>query len=142
LRSYSVGVLKHDAHKFEIDKEGKDSFRFSKAGADNVVVSSCDKLAMIQKIEKEVPMDEILQLFKNVDIIIIEGYKNDDRRYPKIEVHRKGVDSSLLCENINFKFSHIIAVASDEDLEVDIPLLDLNDVNSICDFIESKLMKG
>jgi len=137
LRNYSVGVLKHDAHKFEIDKEGKDSFKFSTAGADNVIISSCEKLAMIRKVEKEVPINEILLLFKDIDIVLIEGYKNNN--YPKIEVHRKGVDSNLLCKNL---FSQIIALASDEVLEVDIPLLDLNNVNSVCDFIENKLMKG
>ncbi|MGV8980813.1 molybdopterin-guanine dinucleotide biosynthesis protein B [Clostridium sp.] len=136
MRNYKVGVLKHDAHKFDIDKEGKDSFKFSTAGADNVIISSSKKLAMIQKVEKEVPLNEIILLFKDVDIILMEGYKNNS--FPKIEVHRKGVDSNLLCKNPEFEFSQIIALASDEDIEVDIPLLNLNEVNSICDFIESK----
>jgi len=140
LKNYSVGVLKHDAHKFDIDKEGKDSFKFSMAGADNVIISSFEKLAMIKKVEKEVPIDEILLLFKDIDIVLIEGYKNNN--YPKIEVHRKGVDSNLLCKNPLYKFSQIIALASDEKIDVDIPLLDLNNVNSVCDFIENKLMKG
>lgn len=69
----------------------------------------------------------------------MEGYKNNS--FPKIEVHRKGVDYNLLCKNPKFEFSQIIALASDEDIEVDIPLLNLNDVNSICDFIESRFMK-
>lgn len=142
LRNYSVGVLKHNAHKFEIDKEGKDSFRFSKAGADNVIVSSCEKLAMIKRIEKEVPIEDILLFFEDVDIVIIEGYKNNNSSYPKIEVHRKGIDSNLLCKNIDFKCSQIVALASDEEVDVDIPILDLNNVNSICDFIENNLMKG
>jgi molybdopterin-guanine dinucleotide biosynthesis protein B len=140
LRNYNVGVLKHDAHKFNIDKEGKDSFKFGTAGADTVIISSSEKLAMIKKVEEEVPIDEILLLFKDMDIVLIEGYKNNN--YPKIEIHRKGVDSNLLCLDPNFKFSQIIALASDEDIAVDIPLLDLNDVNCICDFIENKLMKG
>lgn len=141
LRNYSVGVLKHDAHRLEMDKEGKDSYRFSQAGADNVIVSSREKLAMIKKSDREMPIEEILLLFKDIDIVIIEGYKNDNKSYPKIEVHRKGVDSNLLCKNIDFKCSQIVALASDEELEVDIPILDLNDVNSICDFIENRLMK-
>ncbi|MBU3198131.1 molybdopterin-guanine dinucleotide biosynthesis protein B [Clostridium estertheticum] len=140
LRNYSVGVLKHDAHKFDIDKEGKDSFKFSEAGADNVIVSSHEKLAMIQKVEKEVPIGEILLLFKDIDIVLIEGYK--DNNFPKIEVHRKDVDSNLLCTNPKFEFSQIIALATDEDVNVNIPILNLNDVNSICDFIESKLIEG
>ncbi|MBU3176290.1 molybdopterin-guanine dinucleotide biosynthesis protein B [Clostridium estertheticum] len=140
LRNYSVGVLKHDAHKFDIDKEGKDSYKFSAAGADNVIISSCEKLAMIQKVEKEVSIDEILLLFKEIDIVLIEGYK--DNNFPKIEVHRKDGDSNLLCTNPKFEFSQIIAIATDEDINVNIPILNLNDVNSICDFIESKLIEG
>ncbi|MBX4258579.1 molybdopterin-guanine dinucleotide biosynthesis protein B [Clostridium estertheticum] len=139
LRNYSVGVLKHDAHKFDIDKEGKDSFKFSEAGADNVIISSFEKLAMVQKVEKEVPMDEILLLFKDIDIVLIEGYK--DNKFPKIEVHRKDGDYNLLCTNPKFEFSQIIALATDEDINVNIPILNLNDVNSICDFIESKLIE-
>jgi len=139
-RDYSIGVLKHDAHKFDIDKEGKDSFKFSKAGADNVIISSSEKLAMIQKLKRELPIGEILLLFKDIDIVLIEGYKSNN--YPKIEVHRKGVDSNLLYNNPNYNISQIIALASDEEIDVNIPLLDLNDVNSICDFIESKLTRG
>lgn len=139
LRNYSVGVLKHDVHKFDMDKEGKDSFKFSTAGADNVIISSSEKLAMIQKVEKEVPIDEILLLFKGIDIVLIEGYK--DNNFPKIEVHRKDVDSNLLCTNSKFEFSRIIALATDEDIKVNVPILNLNDVNSICNFIESKLIK-
>ncbi|MBU3109972.1 molybdopterin-guanine dinucleotide biosynthesis protein B [Clostridium lacusfryxellense] len=140
LRNYSVGVLKHDAHKFDIDKEGKDSFKFSAAGADNVIISSSNKLAMIKKLRAEVPIDEILLLFKDIDIILIEGYKNNN--YPKIEVHRKCVDSNLLCTSSNYKLSEFIALASDEELDVGIPLLDLNDIDTICDFIENNLIKG
>ncbi|MFT5875826.1 MAG: molybdopterin-guanine dinucleotide biosynthesis protein B [Clostridium sp.] len=139
IRNYKVGVLKHDAHKFDIDKEGKDSFKFSTAGADNVIISSSEKLAMIQKVEREVPINEILLLFKDVDIILMEGYKNNN--FPKIEVHRKCIDSNLLCKNPKYEFSQIIALASDESVEVDIPLLNLNEANSICDFIEGRLMR-
>lgn len=52
-RGYKVGVIKHDAHQFQIDYPGKDSYRFTEAGADNVVITSDNKVAMIKKIEKE-----------------------------------------------------------------------------------------
>lgn len=135
-RNYSVGVLKHDAHKFEIDKKGKDSYRFTQAGADNVIVSSSEKLAMIQIINKEPEVDEILKYFNNLDIILIEGYKNNN--YPKIEVHRKSIDNKLLCQDSNFNTSTFIAVASDEELNINIPVLDLDDINSIANFIEER----
>src|SRR6056297_805103 len=86
-RAYRVGVLKHDVHRFEIDKKGKDSYRFSEAGADTVVVSSAEKVAMIKQLEREMSLDEILDLFSDVDIILIEGYKNN--AFSKIEVFRE-----------------------------------------------------
>lgn len=138
-RNYSIGILKHDGHKFEIDKEGKDTYRFAKAGADNVIISSSEKLAMIQVLKEEKTIEEIINLFGDLDIVIIEGFKNS--RYPKIEVHRKGIDTNLLCKNPNFSTSTFIAVASNEELDMDIPVLNLDDVVSVADFIENNLVK-
>lgn len=139
-RNYRVGVLKHDAHKFDIDKKGKDSYRFSSAGAENVIISSSEKLAMVQMLKKEKSIEELIVLLGAMDIIIIEGFKNN--KYPKIEVHRKEIDNSLLCKNSDFNTDSFIAIASDEQLEVKIPVLDLNNVSYIVDFIENKLLKG
>lgn len=133
-RGYRVGVLKHDAHKFDIDKEGKDSYRFTHAGADNVIISSQEKLAMIKILQEEIPIDEIVRTFDNVNIIFIEGFKNN--MYPKIEVHRAGIDTQLLYKDSRFHISTFIAVATDEILNLDIPSLDLNNIDLIADFIE------
>ena len=138
-RNYSVGVLKHDAHKFDLDKKGKDSYRFTQAGADNVIISSSEKLAMIQTVKQELEIEDIIKYFTNLDIVLIEGFKNNN--YPKIEVHRRSVDNKLLCEDSNFNISTFIAVASDEELNINIQLLDLNDINSIANFIEDKYIK-
>lgn len=137
-RNYSVGVLKHDAHKFEIDKKGKDSYKFTEAGADNVVIASAEKLAMVQILKEEKTIDEIINLFHGVDILIIEGFKKNN--YPKIEVHRKEIDDNLLCKNPEFNISTFMAVASDEMLDVNIPILDLNDVVNIANFIEDNFI--
>ncbi|MDP4146805.1 MAG: molybdopterin-guanine dinucleotide biosynthesis protein B [Bacillota bacterium] len=137
-KNFSVGVLKHDAHKFDIDKEGKDSYRFSQAGADNVIISSSEKLAMVQILREEKKLEDIIKLFGDLDLIIIEGFKNNN--YPKIEVHRRGVNEDFLCNNLNFNIESFIAVASDEALNIDIPVLDLNDANSIADFIENRFL--
>lgn len=145
-RKYSVGVLKYNAHKFDIDKEGKDSYRFTKAGADNVIISSADRLAMIQILQEEKSIEETIELFGNLDIVLLEGFKKN--KYPKIEVHRKSVDDNLLCKNPNFNMGTFIAVASDEAVETDIAILNLNiailnlnDVLSIADFIEYNFIK-
>ncbi|NRT79879.1 molybdopterin-guanine dinucleotide biosynthesis protein B [Clostridium beijerinckii] len=137
-KNYNIGVLKHDAHKFEIDKEGKDSYRFVKAGADKMVISSKEKIAMIEKLKEEKDLEEILELFVGMDLVIIEGYKNNG--YPKIEVHRKEVDQKLLCENESLDRTKFLAVATDEKLNLDIEQLDINDVNKIAEFIEDKVI--
>jgi molybdopterin-guanine dinucleotide biosynthesis protein B len=137
-KNYNIGVLKHDAHKFEIDKEGKDSYRFVKAGADRMVISSKEKIAMIEKLKEEKDLEEILELFVGMDLVIIEGYKNNG--YSKIEVHRKEVDSKLLCENESLDRTKFLAVATDEKLNLDIEQLDINDVNKIAEFIEDKII--
>ncbi len=138
-RNYSVGVLKHDAHKFDIDKEGKDSYRFTQAGADNVIISSSEKLAMIKIIKHELEIEDIIKYFADLDIVLIEGFKNN--KYPKIEVHRRNVDDKLLCRDSNLNISTFIAIASDEELSINIPILDLNDINSIANFIEDKFIE-
>lgn len=139
-KNYTIGILKHDAHKFEIDKEGKDSYRFSQAGADNVIIASSEKLAMVQMLKQEKSVEEIINLFGDLDIVLVEGFKSND--YPKIEVHRKGVDDNLLCKNPNYNIDTFMAVASDENLDIDIPILDLNDIFSIADFIEKTFLRS
>ncbi len=139
-KNYNVGVLKHDVHKLDIDKEGKDSYRFSEAGADNVIISSSEKLAMVQNLKEELELEEIIKYFGDMDIIFIEGFKNNN--YPKIEVHRKSHSNTLLCKDNKANIKTFIAVASDEILDVNIPILDLNDAISIAAFIEEKCVKS
>ena len=134
-KGYRVGVLKHDAHKFEIDKKGKDSWRFANAGAQNVIISSKEKLAMISKLDDYISIDKILNLFSDMDIVIIEGFKASI--YPKIEVHRKKVSKQLLFLNQDAENSNYIAVATDERLS-GIKNLDINNPARVATFIESK----
>ena len=94
---------------------------------------------MIQTVKQELEVEDIIKYFINLDIVLIEGFKNNN--YPKIEVHRRAVDNKLLCEDSNFNISTFIAVASDEELNINIQLLDLNDINSIANFIEDKYIK-
>ena len=134
-KGLKVGVLKHDAHKFEMDKKGKDSYRFAQAGADSVVVASQAKLALIQKLEEEKTIEEILPLFEGIDLVIIEGFKGN--QYPKIEVHRQACNKDLLLKTSALHRETIVAVASTDQLVIDRPLLDLNKPESISDFIVS-----
>jgi molybdopterin-guanine dinucleotide biosynthesis protein MobB len=138
VRGYRVGVIKHDAHRFEIDHPGKDSHRLTAAGADTMLISSPEKLAMVKKHDASPPIgDLIADYFGDVDIILTEGFKKSD--LPKIEVHRKERSGTLLCRGEENDPS-LIAVASDETLELDVPVLDLNDAPGIADFIVGKFL--
>lgn len=108
-RGLTIGTIKHDVHGFDIDQEGKDTYRHSKAGSDTVIISSKNKMAFIKNIEEEISLDKLIDLAKDKDIIIVEGYKNSNLR--KIEVYR-----SELCNEIITEEEKLIAVASDLEI--------------------------
>lgn len=138
-RGYRVGALKHDAHRFEIDHEGKDSQRFTAAGADTMMITSPHKIAMVRQIPSPLPIETVLATyFGDVDLVLTEGFKLSG--LPKIELHRAACDQPLLCRGA-YHDPQLLAVASDEPLPLDVPLLDLNHPASIADFIEARLLR-
>lgn len=141
-RGYQIGAIKHDAHRFDIDREGKDSWRLTQAGADTMLITSPAKMAMIKKhpADREPSVMELLPLyFTDVDIVVTEGFKRSPM--PKIEVHRKERSSTLICRGEEYDPT-LIAVASNEGMEIDVPLFDINDFVGICDFIEERFLMG
>ena len=138
-RGYRVGAIKHDAHRFDIDHPGKDSHRLASAGADTVLISSPEKLALVKRHKAPPPIAEILaNYFADVDIVLVEGFKQGS--LPKIELHRRERSASLICRGAE-NDPLLLAVASDEPLELDVPLLDLNDAGAVADFIEERFLK-
>jgi len=137
-RGWTVGALKHDAHRFEIDKPGKDTWRMTEAGATLTAISSPEKSALIRRHELEPTLDELLAPYVGqVDIIITEGFK---RSYlPKIEVHRSDLQQPLLCRG-EVDDPALVAVASDTGLELDVPLLPLDAAAAVADFIEQRFL--
>ena len=135
-RGYSVGVLKHDAHGFEIDHEGKDSWRHKQAGASTVALSSPDKFAVIKDVVKEWPPERLIaSYFPDVDVVVIEGFKKSPFR--KIEVVRKGNSSRPVCG----KDKLLIAFASDFRVSSRLPVFNINDFKGIADLIEKDFIK-
>jgi molybdopterin-guanine dinucleotide biosynthesis protein B len=135
-RGYRVATIKHNRHGFNIDHEGKDSYRHKQAGAHTTVVSSPHQIAIIQDVDRDQTFAEIRDNYiREADIILTEGFKVND--YPKIEVFR----SELKRELISKKEDGLIAVASDVKLALDVPCLDINDTKAIADFIENNFLK-
>jgi len=140
LRGYRIGVIKHDAHRFDIDHPGKDSHRFTQAGADTVLISSPEKLALVKKHAESPPIEELIATyFGDVDLILTEGFKKGS--LPKIEVHRRERSVTLLCRGEEHD-PNLLAVASDEPLELDVPVLDLNNPAQVADFVEKHFIHG
>ena len=82
---YRVGVLKYDVREFQIDYPGKDTYRSYQAGADSVLISSSDKLAFIQGLRSKPPLKRLInKYFSDTDLVLIEGYKEQD--CPKIHI--------------------------------------------------------
>jgi molybdopterin-guanine dinucleotide biosynthesis protein B/molybdopterin-guanine dinucleotide biosynthesis protein len=139
-RGYLVGVIKHDAHRFEIDHPGKDSWRLTQAGADTMLVSSPEKLALVKKHPDPPPVDELIATyFADVDVILTEGFKKSG--LPKIEVHRASRSATLICRGDEHDPT-LVAVASDSPMELDVPVLDINNPAQVADFIERTLSIG
>jgi molybdopterin-guanine dinucleotide biosynthesis protein MobB len=137
-RGYRIGVIKHDAHRFDIDHPGKDSHRLTTAGADTMLITSPDKLALIKKHAESPPIKELIATyFSDVDLILTEGFKKSG--LPKIEVHRRERSATLLCRGEEHDPT-LVAVASDEALELDVPLLDLNNPSQVADFVEKHII--
>ena len=129
-RGYRIASVKHCPHGMEIDKPGKDSWKFSQAGSDAVVFSSLDKLVFVKNVDDDSSIAEILRMIGgDFDLVLIESYKKD--RAPKIEVHRKELGDDFICP-----IEVLSAVITDEQLEIDKPQFPLNDTSAIADFIE------
>ena len=140
LAGQRVSVVKHAHHDFDIDHPGKDSHRLTAAGADTMLISSPEKLALVKRHEASPPIGELIATyFNDVDIVLTEGFKLSD--LPKIEVHRGERSSTLLCRGEQHDPT-LIAVASDEPLTLDVPLFELNDFEAVAGFIEERFLKS
>ena len=130
-RGYRVATIKHNLHGFDIDHEGKDSWRHKKAGARLTLLASPGKVALIEDTGADLGIGELRDRYiKDVDIIVTEGYKGTP--YPKIEVFRSAMERELLSS----KDDNLIAVASDRPIETDANLFDINDIEGIIDLVE------
>ena len=136
-RGYRIATVKHDIHGFEVDREGKDSWRHKQAGAHSVVISSPTKAALIRDVDRDMNLEEIREkLVRDVDLIVSEGYKKDVQ--PKVEVFRKEKHKKLLCT----KKDNLIAIVSDRKFRVGVPCFDLEDTKGLADFVEKEFLKS
>jgi molybdopterin-guanine dinucleotide biosynthesis protein B len=132
-RGYRIGTIKHTHHSIDIDRAGKDSARHRTAGAEIVMLASPGQIAMFKATASEA-LDGLIRYFDDVDLLITEGYKRENK--PKIEVLRAAVGSELLCRHD----PGLVAVATDANLDVHVPVFRLDDPAAIAGFIEQRFL--
>ena len=134
-RGYKVAVIKHSAEEPELDTLNKDTWRFSQAGSEVSAISSPHKLAIFKKLEQDISPSE-LSCFASwdCDIILTEGFKQSN--YPKIEVHRKEQGNDLVSRP-----EQLLALVTDEPLEINVPQFARGEVEKIVDLIVSEMSR-
>jgi len=129
-KGWRVATIKHSNRGFDIDREGKDSWRHRKAGARMTVMSSPEQVAVIEDSERDPGIGELRDKYiHDVDIILTEGFKGNP--YPKIEVFRASLNRDMLCSEED----NLIAVASDKRLKVSVSCLNIDDAEGITQLI-------
>lgn len=130
-RGLRVSVIKHAHHGFDLDRPGKDSYRHREAGAVQVLMLSNERWVLMHELRgaPEPTLEEQLRLLAPCDLVLIEGYK--EAAVPKIEIHRPALGKPPLWpEN-----PHVVAVASDADIDCPLPRLPLNEPAAVAAFI-------
>lgn len=140
-RGLRISTLKHAHHSFDVDRPGKDSWEHRQAGAEEVLVASAARWALMHELrgEAEPGLPVLLARMRAVDLIIVEGFKREN--HPKIEVYRAANGKPFLYPGD----PSIIAVAADVTLDPAtsgraIPVHHLDDINGIADIVQSCAM--
>jgi molybdopterin-guanine dinucleotide biosynthesis protein B len=130
-RGYSVSTVKHAHHDFDVDHEGRDSFRHRKAGATEVAVVSQQRFAIMHELRGAEPpsLDEVLAKLAPCDLVIVEGYKRDT--HDKVEVRNLDLNHPALASDD----PSIVALAANGSIAAPVPVFDRDDVSALAQFI-------
>jgi molybdopterin-guanine dinucleotide biosynthesis protein B len=122
-----VSVIKHAHHSFDVDVPGKDSWAHRQAGAEEVLVSSAARWALMHELRggAEPRLPELLARMSPVDLVVVEGFKSEPHN--KIEVHRVANGKAMLFPND----PGIVGIATDGAVETTLPVAHLDDIPAI-----------
>ncbi len=132
-RGLRVSTIKHAHHAFDLDRPGKDSFLHREAGAQEVLIASHGRWALLHELRGagELSLDALLKHMSPVDLVLVEGFK--EGAHPKLEVRR----SETAGQKLAATGPHIVAIATDAEItEEGRPVFALDDVAGIADFIQ------
>ncbi|MBB1199374.1 molybdopterin-guanine dinucleotide biosynthesis protein B [Enterobacteriaceae bacterium 89] len=139
-RGLRPGLIKHTHHQMDVDTPGKDSYELRKAGAAQTIVASSQRWALMTETPKAEEPDLSYLVSRmdhsTLDLVLVEGFKHE--AIAKIMLFREGTGHTLDELVID---EHVIAVASDVEIQAGVPLLDINDISKIADFIQQRIAK-
>ncbi|HSB45251.1 MAG TPA: molybdopterin-guanine dinucleotide biosynthesis protein B [Nitrospira sp.] len=126
---YKVATVKHAGHGFDLDTEGKDSWRHKQAGASSVVILSKGSMAMFADVSDQMSVEDVRDRFLDgsYDLIIAEGWKHEG--FPKIVIIREQVGE------IPISTEGLLAVVSDKEVNLNVPVFALDDVPAVASLI-------
>ena len=130
IKNYRVASIKHAHHEFDIDHKDTDSYAHRKAGSSQIIVSSSKRWVKITELNnsKEQTLNDLLNQLSETDIVIVEGFKNDN--HPKVEIIKNGNDDYLFN-----KISNIKAIITEEKINTDLKQFKKDDIDNIVKFI-------
>jgi molybdopterin-guanine dinucleotide biosynthesis protein B len=130
-RGLSVSTIKHAHHDFDLDQPGKDSHEHRAAGAEEVLVASANRVALMRELRgaPEPSLPELLRLLKNVDLVLVEGFKRDP--LPKIEIFRAANGKPPLYPDDR----NIVALISDSEPSGRLPHASIDDIAAAADLV-------
>ena len=133
-RGLRVAAIKHAHHGFDMDRPGKDSYRYREAGARQVLIATGERWALLSETPRPATLDELLAVLAPCDLVLVEGFRSEGM-FPRVEVRRaNNTEAPLFPHDPN-----VIALAADHPIETTLPVLDLNDAAKIGEFIASRL---
>ena len=143
-RGLRVAVIKHSHHNVDIDKPGKDTYVLRQAGANQTLLASKQRWALMvenETQEDEVNLDELIQHLDQaqLDLILVEGFKHSN--FQKIELYRSDLyRANREQQPLFLSDTNVIAIASDTGIEgaENIDVLDLNNTEAILRYIITK----
>jgi len=133
-RGVRPGQIKHTHHNMDIDTPGKDSYELRKAGAAQTIVAGSQRWALMTETPnvEEIDLAYLISRMDHstLDLVLVEGFKHEP--VAKILLFRSDTGHDINELTVD---EHVIAVASDMPLSLQVPLLDINDAEGVVDFI-------
>jgi len=137
-RGYRVAAVKYCPHGFDLDIEGKDSWNFTEAGAEGILLQSPSGLGLIRPKSKAAgSLNEVVEYyFADFDLVLAEGFVHDTSTR-RIEILRRGIS-----EELESPLEKLVAIVANFAVPIDKPVFDPIELSELADFIEKVIKEN